>query len=70
MQKFFNANNEILITISEVLTISKFETGTKSNPHYGLNFEFLNGESQNVHYGSDEQAQLKDYNTLANLILE
>ena len=70
MKKFFNANNEVLITISEILTISKFETGTKSNPNYGLKFEFLNGESENVHYGNDEQAQLKDYNTFANLIIE
>ena len=44
MKKFLNANNEVLITISEILTINAYEIGTDKNPNYGLRFEFLNLE--------------------------
>ena len=70
MRKFLNANNETLITISEILTIYAYETGTNKNPNYGLKFEFLNGESENVSYGSNKQARDNDYNTFANLTIE
>ena len=70
MKKFLNANNETLITISEILTINTYETGTNKNPNYGLKFEFLNGESESVNYGSDRQARDNDYITFANLTVE
>ena len=70
MKKFLNANNEVLITISEILTITAYETGTNKYPNYGLKFEFLNGESENVNYGSNKQARDNDYIAFANLTIE
>ena len=70
MKKFLNANNETLITISEILTINTYETGTNKNPNYGLKFEFLNGESENVDYGDNKQGRDNDYITFANLTVE
>ena len=70
MKKFLNANNEVLITISEILTINAYEIGTDKNPNYGLRFEFLNGESENVDYGSNKEVRDNDYITFSNIIIE